>query len=68
MASRYAEHFSWLKKLLDHIDFVTRESAARLMGITCSVLSVDVVSTVVGELLVCIRSTGRFASSLPLLI
>lgn len=50
LASRYASKINWLKKLLGHVDFDTRESAARLLGIASSGCPVDVSSSLISEL------------------
>ncbi|XP_078435505.1 ARM repeat superfamily protein isoform X2 [Wolffia australiana] len=62
VAARYAKRIYWLKPLLGHVDYATRESAARLLGLTCSVLSTDVISSLIGELLASISSTTRYES------
>ncbi|KAH0466003.1 hypothetical protein IEQ34_006106 [Dendrobium chrysotoxum] len=54
VASRFAGRLPWLKLLLGHVDFDTRESASRLLGIACSeistteaiALTTDLVSTI----------------------
>uniref|UniRef100_A0A1D1XKS2 Proteasome-associated protein ECM29 n=1 Tax=Anthurium amnicola TaxID=1678845 RepID=A0A1D1XKS2_9ARAE len=60
LASHYGKRISWLKQLLGHIDADTRESASRLLGIACSAISTDVMSTLIGELLSSIDSTMRY--------
>lgn len=63
VASRYVERISWLKQLMGHVDYDTRESASRLLGMTCSVASTDVVSTLVGDFILSIRGTVRLVCS-----
>ncbi|KAH9316636.1 hypothetical protein KI387_025263, partial [Taxus chinensis] len=65
IASRYAERLPWLKQYLGHIDTDTRESIARLMGITCLALSASSASVLIQEL--CsnfkVSNKGRFEDS-----
>ncbi|GLJ38855.1 hypothetical protein SUGI_0791890 [Cryptomeria japonica] len=65
VASRYAECLPWLKQYIGHIDMDTRESIARLMGITCSALSASSSSVLIQEL--CskfkVSNKGRFEDS-----
>ncbi|CAA7406117.1 unnamed protein product [Spirodela intermedia] len=60
VASRYAERISWLKQLVGHVDHETRESASRLLGITCSIVPIDVVSNLVGDFLLSVRGSVRY--------
>lgn len=50
LASRYASKINWLKQLLGHVDFDTRESAARLLGIASSACAVAASSSLICEL------------------
>lgn len=50
IASRYAERLPWLRQFLGHIDADTRESISRLLGITCSALSISSASVLIHEL------------------
>ncbi|KAJ6794863.1 proteasome-associated protein ECM29-like protein isoform X3 [Iris pallida] len=50
LASRYEERITWLKVLLSHINSETRESAARLLGMTCSAISMSAASTLISDL------------------
>ncbi|KAL3530047.1 hypothetical protein ACH5RR_009369 [Cinchona calisaya] len=56
ISSRYANKVSWLKQLLGHLDFGTRESVAQLLGIASSALPVSASSDLICEL---ISSIGR---------
>ncbi|PSR90112.1 Proteasome-associated protein [Actinidia chinensis var. chinensis] len=51
IASRYAVRVSWLKQLLGHMDFDTRESAARLLGIASGALPISALPDLVNELI-----------------
>ncbi|XP_022153027.1 proteasome-associated protein ECM29 homolog isoform X2 [Momordica charantia] len=51
IAKHYALKVSWMKHFLGHIDFDTRESAARLLGIASSALTTSASSAVMEELL-----------------
>lgn len=51
IAKHYALKVSWMKHFLSHIDFDTRESAARLLGIASSALTTSASSAVMKELL-----------------
>ena len=51
IASRYAVRVSWLKQLLGHMDFDTRESAARLLGIASGALPNSALPDLVNELI-----------------
>lgn len=51
MSSRLATKIPFLKQLLSHVDFNTRESTARLLGIAVSALSVSEISAIQLELL-----------------
>ncbi|XP_038694487.1 proteasome adapter and scaffold protein ECM29 isoform X1 [Tripterygium wilfordii] len=50
IASHYAPRVSWLKPLLSHMDSETRESAARLLGLSSSALSTPALSSLICEL------------------
>ncbi|GAB2277082.1 hypothetical protein Dimus_011791 [Dionaea muscipula] len=50
VASHYASKISWLRQLLGHVDLDTRESVARLLGITSSALPVSTSSSIISEL------------------
>ncbi|RYR45698.1 hypothetical protein Ahy_A07g031502 isoform B [Arachis hypogaea] len=50
LASHYAPKVSWLKQLLSHVDWDTREFVARLLGIVSSGLPVATSSAIVSEL------------------
>ncbi|KAG0457672.1 hypothetical protein HPP92_022829 [Vanilla planifolia] len=52
VASRYAGRLLWLKPFLGHVDFDTRESASRLLGITCAVLTSAEASALINELII----------------
>ncbi|KAJ8751379.1 hypothetical protein K2173_016576 [Erythroxylum novogranatense] len=58
-ASLYASKISWVKQLLSDIDLDTRESAARLLGITCSALPTAASSDFINELLLLINRTSN---------
>nr|GMD14620.1 proteasome-associated protein ECM29 homolog isoform X1 [Ipomoea batatas] len=51
IATRYADKVSWLKKYLGHIDFDTRESISRLLGIASCSLPLDTLSNLVQDLI-----------------
>lgn len=51
VASRFAAKLPWLKQLLGHVDFVTRESAACLLGIVSSALPISESSDLICELI-----------------
>jgi proteasome component ECM29 len=65
IASRYAERLPWLKQFLGHIDSDTRESISRLLGITCSALSISSASVLIQELCSTFKvlNKGRFEDS-----
>ncbi|KAK8955794.1 hypothetical protein KSP40_PGU002294 [Platanthera guangdongensis] len=50
VASRYTERLPWLQPLLGHVDLDTRESASKLLGITCSVISTEEASALITDL------------------
>ncbi|XP_021734263.1 proteasome-associated protein ECM29 homolog isoform X2 [Chenopodium quinoa] len=58
LALRYASKINWLKQLLGHVDFDTRESAARLLGIASSACPVAVSSSLISELTAVINPTS----------
>ncbi|CAH9134546.1 unnamed protein product [Cuscuta epithymum] len=51
IASRYVNKVSWLKQYLGHIDYGTRESISRLLGIASCELSIDTLSSLIQELI-----------------
>lgn len=51
VASRYALRIVWLKQLLGHVDFDTRESIARLLGISSCALPISALSDLIAELI-----------------
>ncbi|KAA8544630.1 hypothetical protein F0562_022642 [Nyssa sinensis] len=51
LAPRFAVKISWLKKLLDHVDFNTRESIARLLGMASHALPISASSDLLSELI-----------------
>ncbi|KAK9169653.1 hypothetical protein Syun_001793 [Stephania yunnanensis] len=59
MASRYSNKLPWIKQLLNHVDSDTRESAARLLGIACSSLSISASSDLILELVSSISGTKK---------
>eukprot|EP00257_Ricinus_communis_P019881 XP_015578984.1 proteasome adapter and scaffold protein ECM29 [Ricinus communis] len=59
IASHYASKISWLKQLLSHVDLDTRESSARLLGISCSALTSPASSNLICELLSSISGTNN---------
>ncbi|PKA49156.1 hypothetical protein AXF42_Ash010841 [Apostasia shenzhenica] len=50
VASRFAGRLSWLKVFLGDVDFDTRESASKLLGITCSAISAEQASALISDL------------------
>ncbi|XP_065879858.1 uncharacterized protein [Euphorbia lathyris] len=59
IASHFAPRVSWLKQLLSHVDFNTRESSARIIGIACSDLPISASSTLISELLSSISGSNN---------
>ncbi|OIW02801.1 hypothetical protein TanjilG_29577 [Lupinus angustifolius] len=59
VASHYALKVSWLKQLLSHVDWDTRESIARLLGIVSSALPIPTSSAVITELISLFRQTHK---------
>lgn len=59
VASRYAEKLSWLKQLLGHVDFGTREAVARLLGLASSAVNVSSSSDMIFELSSSISGTVK---------
>lgn len=51
VASRYALRIVWLKQLLGHVDFDTREHIARLLGISSCALPLSALSDLIAELI-----------------
>lgn len=51
IASRYAEKVIWLKQYLSHLDYDTRESMARLLGIASSSLSISAATELISEVI-----------------
>ena len=68
VASRYSTKISWVKQLLSHMDWDTRESAARLLGIVSNALPVSESSALISELVSSISGTHklRFVAFFPL--
>ncbi|KAJ7960514.1 Proteasome-associated ECM29-like protein [Quillaja saponaria] len=59
VASHYAQKVSWLKQLLNHVNWDTRESAARLLGIASSALPAPTSSVVICDLISLISKTHK---------
>lgn len=59
IASRYAEKVLWLKQYLSHVDYDTRESMARLLGIASSALPISVASQLITEVISSIGGTQK---------
>ncbi|KAK1280870.1 hypothetical protein QJS04_geneDACA015003 [Acorus gramineus] len=59
VASRYARKISWARQLLGHVDSATRESASRLLGITCSAISAVEASALISDLVSSINGTQK---------
>ncbi|KAI4308224.1 hypothetical protein L6164_031321 [Bauhinia variegata] len=59
VASHYALKASWLKQLLSHMDWNTRESIARLLGIVSSALSIATSSALISELTSLVSKTPK---------
>lgn len=59
VASRYASKLIWLKKLLGHVDYDTRESAARLLGVASSACPVATSSSLISELITTISGPQK---------
>ncbi|KAE9606271.1 putative proteasome component Ecm29 [Lupinus albus] len=59
VASHYAVKVSWLKQLLSHVDWDTRESIARLLGIVSSALPIPTSSALITELISLFRQTHK---------
>ncbi|XP_024961967.1 proteasome adapter and scaffold protein ECM29 isoform X1 [Cynara cardunculus var. scolymus] len=55
LGSRYAVKVPWLKQLLGHVDFDTRECAARLLGIASCALPISAASDLIHELISSIK-------------
>ncbi|XP_071911777.1 uncharacterized protein [Coffea arabica] len=51
ISSRYVNKVLWLKQLLGHLDFGTRESIAQLLGVASSALPVSASSDLISELI-----------------
>ncbi|XP_075078275.1 uncharacterized protein LOC107799855 isoform X1 [Nicotiana tabacum] len=51
MASRYVDKITWMRQFLGHIDFDTRESISRLIGIASCSLSLHSLSDLITELI-----------------
>ncbi|KAK1292730.1 hypothetical protein QJS10_CPB17g01685 [Acorus calamus] len=62
VASRYARKISWVRQLLGHVDSATRESASRLLGITCSAISSVEASALISDLVSSINGTQKLSS------
>ncbi|WCJ20554.1 Proteasome adapter and scaffold protein ECM29 [Euphorbia peplus] len=59
IASHFAPRVSWLRQLLSHVDFNTRESSARIIGIACSDLPIAASSNLLTELVSSISSSNN---------
>lgn len=59
IASHYATKVSWLKQLLSHTDLDTRESVARLLGISSSALPAPASTALVSELVSSISGSTK---------
>lgn len=63
IASRYAQKVLWLKQYLGHLDYDTRESMARLLGIASSALPIAVSTELIAELISSIGGTQKLRFS-----
>ncbi|KAH6836999.1 ARM repeat superfamily protein [Perilla frutescens var. hirtella] len=59
IASRYAEKVLWLKQYLSHLDYDTRESMARLLGIASSALPISAATELISEVISSIGGTQK---------
>lgn len=59
IASRYSEKVLWLRQFLGHLDFSTRESVARLLGIASAMLPIPALSQLTDELVSSISGTQK---------
>ncbi|KAK2971903.1 hypothetical protein RJ640_011684, partial [Escallonia rubra] len=59
ISARYASKISWLKQLLGHVDFDTRESIARLLGFASCALPISASSDLINELISSSRESLR---------
>ncbi|KAL3828680.1 hypothetical protein ACJIZ3_017482 [Penstemon smallii] len=59
IASRYSQKVLWIKQFLAHLDYDTRESMARLLGIASSTLPVSSLTELIGEVLSSISGTPK---------
>ncbi|PIN26135.1 hypothetical protein CDL12_01113 [Handroanthus impetiginosus] len=59
IASRYAEKVLWIKQYLSHLDYDTRESMARLLGIASSALPVTSSCELIAEVISSIGGTQK---------
>ncbi|CAN4119744.1 unnamed protein product [Withania somnifera] len=59
IASRYVDKFSWMKQFLGHIDFDTRESMSRLVGIASCSLPLHSLSDLIKELIALIGTAPK---------
>lgn len=50
IASHYSQRVSWLKQLLSHMDWDTREAVARLLGIASTPLPSATSTALISEL------------------
>ncbi|PNX82472.1 proteasome-associated protein ECM29 [Trifolium pratense] len=62
VASHYALKVSWLKQLLSHVDWDTRESIACLLGIVSSALPLPATSDLISELTLIFSQTHKSRS------
>ncbi|KAL8545025.1 hypothetical protein ACS0TY_005289 [Phlomoides rotata] len=59
IASRYAQKVLWLKQYLGHLDYDTRESMARLLGIASSALPIAASTELITEVISSIAGTQK---------
>lgn len=59
ITSRYAEKVLWLKQYLSHLDYDTRESMARLLGMASSSLPISAATELISELTSSISGTQK---------
>ncbi|XP_057801656.1 uncharacterized protein LOC131016878 isoform X2 [Salvia miltiorrhiza] len=59
IASRYAEKVLWLKQYLSHLDYDTRESMARLLGIASSSLPISAATELISEVISSLSGTQK---------
>lgn len=59
IASRYAQKVLWVKQYLSHLDYDTRESMARLLGIASSTLPISASTELISEVISSIGGTQK---------